>query len=895
MTRSARFRWVKAPALTCLLALGCTPAAAPPKTTAARLPSMRHEAAPELSPPGLPAVIVAELAAPEREVRFARNGVHALLATRSGGQWLVGPVQVDRNDETAVSPSNGRGGMQAVHPAPENTPAALHRHGDGFVLAWVEHPNANEQQILALPLDATGKARGAARVVGHSNETIDWVDVLGEGGPSFVVWDAQRGAKRSVALAALRPDGATSTVTLEGGRGWHAVADVDSLWFASTSDGPTPGGAVSVDRVTVTGAKLSVSHRAVTTPLSALGDVQIAAVKGGALVAWSDRRDGDLHAYVASLPTEGAARAAHAVDRLGPHALVGLTASADGARGLVAWERLSSQPTTERRIVELGTLSPEGASGEARGELVFQSNTDTPQLFADGTGFGALTLAPVRLANASPSEAAPAGPTFVRLDAELRVRSSEPLRVAEFAEATPLPGLPGFVQSPECAGEHCTAVARGAGEPSLLALVKAPVRDHGWSPAARRLAPNEPPLAEALTTLFELGHPLADFAATELSDGRTLLTWLERVPAEAVSEKSGAKLQFRFMEKDGTLGEIVTLSEKAVPVGGIDVEALPAGGDAVAAIAWVGPVQGPQFFVTRIGSKGEKVLQKTVTKIARTAPASKDGGRTLQNDVRDVDLIRDDRGGLFCAWSDTRTGAAEIFLARVDAHLDRRGAEVQLTSIKGSANEPQLAVLGDKTLVAWSETADGREQGEIHVAILETATMKVLDQGRELAASAGHSRSPGFARAPGGATLWWLDEPARQPAGTRPGDDEPRVSADDVPGLRLLALDAQGQPLAQVQRTELDGDAANSAAVRCDEGVCRVLNVTLAGGELQFDAITSLFAGAPAPRRKRLIELAGGSRDDVRITLLGAGNRALFAEENGTRTNVRQLTLRWTR
>jgi hypothetical protein len=173
--------------------------------------------------------------------------------------------------------------------------------------------------------------------------------------------------------------------------------------------------------------------------------------------------------------------------------------------------------------------------------------------------------------------------------------------------------------------------------------------------------------------------------------------------------------------------------------------------------------------------------------------------------------------------------------------------------------------------------------------------MKVLDQGRELAASAGHSRSPGFARAPGGATLWWLDEPARQPAGTRPGDDEPRVSADDVPGLRLLALDAQGQPLAQVQRTEFDGDAANSAAVRCDEGVCRVLNVTLAGGELQFDAVTSLFAGAPAPRRKRLIELAGGSRDDVRITLLGAGNRALFAEENGTRTNVRQLTLRWTR
>ena len=909
MGRSPCFRVVRTTIVACLLAVGCSPASSRLRTTAVELPKMRPEPAPELSPPGLPAVVVAELGTPEREVRFARNGIHALLATRSGGQWLVGPVRVDRDDETAVSPSPNGGGLRPVHAAAENTPAALHRQGTGFLLAWVEHTASTEDRVMALALDHDGKARGAARLIGQSNQSVDWIDVLGEGGATFIVWDAQRGAKRSIDVAAWSESslqvaaqaGATAppaspSVTLEGGRGWHAVAATDTLWFASVDEGTGGAGSVSVDRVVASGGKLAVVHRVVSATKSALGDVQLAALNQGALVAWSDRRDGDLHVYTASVGVDGQASEPNALDRLGARALVGITASGDRTRAMIAWENVSTR-AAQPRIVGLATLLPNGSKGDARGELVFQSATDTPQVFADGAGFGVLTLAPVQLAREAASLVAPAGPTFVRLDAELRVRSSEPLRIPAFSDAEPLPGLPMFVQSAECADDRCTVVARGGGAPSLLALVNVPVRDHGWSPAARRLPPLEPPLADELTTLTELDHPVADFAAAELADGRTILAWVERVAAANVTEKSGARLQLRFVEKDGKLGEIITLSEKAVPAGGIDIEALPAGSDAVAAVAWVGPVQGPQFFVTRIGPRGEKVLQKTVTKIARSVPVPKNGVPMIPNEVLDVDLTSDERGGLFCAWSDSRTGDAEIFLARLDARLDRRGNEVQLTTTKGASTEPQLVLVGDKTLVAWSETGDGRDQGDIHLATLETASMRIIDRGREIAHSAGHSRTPGFANAPAGAVLWWLDEPTRLVAGApnHTDSDAGGDASDDVPGLRVLSLDAQGQPLAQLKRLGLENDAPNSMALRCEDGSCRGVLVSLDGGDLRLDAVTTPFASGAPLRRSRLVGLSDGNHDDVRVSVTGHGNHAYFAEEHDGRTRLRKLTLRWSR
>ncbi len=896
MLQSDCSKVVRVPLVVCLLALGCAPVLLDARTKPAPLPTMRTEPAPALSPPGLPAVIVAELAAPDREARFARNGVHGLLATRAGGQWVVGPVRIDGDAEGALSTSATRGGMQPIQAASENTTAALHRHANGFLLAWVEQASANDVRVMALALGPEGKPLGPARVAGRSTQAIDWVDVLGEGGATFIVWDAKRGAKRTVELAAWGKDGPSDVLTLEGGRGWHAVAGTDALWFASVSEGLEPGGSVSLARVVSVDGKLAVDHHVISRAPSAMGDVQLAALQTGAVVAWSDRRDGDLHVYTSSVAASGAASTPRPFDSLGAQALVGITASGDRTRAMLASEHLSNH-AAPRRIVDLGTLLPDGSKGEPRGELVFQSPTDTPQVFGDGTGFGVLTLAPVRLASEPDTLAAAAGPTFVRLDGDLRLRSSEPLRIAEFSDAEPIPGLPMFVQSPECSADLCTVVARSGASPSLLALVTAPLRNLGWSPAARRVPPVEPPLAEGLMTVVEFDHAIADFSVAELADGRTVLASVERVPAAAITEKTGGRLQLRFIEKDGTVSEPITLSDKAIPVGGVDIEALPAGGDAVAAVAWSGPAQGGQVFVTRVGPHGEKLLQKTVTKLVRRRPAPRKNGPAVSgepNEVRDVDLTLDGTGGLFCTWSDTRTGNAEIFVARINAQLDRLGRELQLTSGKGASSEPQLLVLGDKTLLAWSETGEAREQGDIHLTTLETASLRVIDRGRELAHSAGHSRSPGFSKAPGGAALWWLDEPptARAPA-EAPEDSATGAALDDAPGLRVLALDPNGQPLAQVKRLALGGEAPNSMALRCETGACKGLLVSVDGGELRLDAVTTPFTGAGPLSRTRVVGLSEATREDVRVMLTDQARRAFFVEEREGRTRIRKLTLRW--
>jgi len=57
-----------------------------------------------------------------------------------------------------------------------------------------------------------------------------------------------------------------------------------------------------------------------------------------------------------------------------------------------------------------------------------------------------------------------------------------------------------------------------------------------------------------------------------------------------------------------------------------------------------------------------------------------------------------------------------------------------MTKAKGASTEPALTVIGDRTLLAWSEAQGGRNQGDIFLATIETASLHVLDPvgGREL-------------------------------------------------------------------------------------------------------------------------------------------------------------------
>ena len=75
----------------------------------------------------------------------------------------------------------------------------------------------------------------------------------------------------------------------------------------------------------------------------------------------------------------------------------------------------------------------------------------------------------------------------------------------------------------------------------------------------------------------------------------------------------------------------------------------------------------------------------------------------------------------------------------------------------------------------------------------------------------------------------------------------------------------------------------------------RPVLVSLDGGDLRLDAVTTPFASGAPLRRSRLVGLSDGNHDDVRVSVTGHGNHAYFAEEHDGRTRLRKLTLRWSR
>ncbi len=894
MFRASRYRTVKAAFLTLLLAASCTPPM-PPLTRPVKvpMPPLRGEPLPELTPPGFPAVVLAELATPETDAahlepkfRFARNRTRGLLAARSGGQWLVGPVRIDRDDASALSPADDASGMRPVHPAPDGTPSALHPHGDGFILAWAEAVDG-EWLVKALALDGSGKPRGDARVALRASQPVQWLGAYGDGETMFLVCDRSRGPTHELTVAAAERGAWSPAQVVEGGTSWNAAASKGGLWIASTS-GKSGAGAMTVTMLSRRGDRLNVSTQTLDEP-GVAQDVQVAAMNGAALLAWNARVGVDLRVYVARVGIDGGRSKAVRLDPVGSHALVDLVASGDRRRALVAFERAGA--TSEReRTVELVGVDQDGSPTTSRAALsVHTPDERVPRFFGDGSGFGMLTVAPLKLRGAQ-GEAAD-GPTVVRLDANLRLRSSEPVRIGEFPESAAGQGVPVELRAPSCEDDLCTAVAVSDGGQPLLALVKMPVRDLGWVPASRAVAPLEPPLAEELETLAEFDGTIADFAAAELLDGRILLAWLEDgsspAPGEtgpAALDRDGARLQFRIVEKDGTLGEVVTVSDKAFSAGGLDVVALPAGSNGTAVLAWVGPNPGPQVFLTRIGAKGERLQQKTVTRLPRIAPGVTPRSLTQ---VLDVDLAQMADGSFLCAWSDTRAGEPEVHLARVSPKLERRGSELRVTTTPGASTEPQLSIHSSRILVAWSETSQGSTQGDIHLVPLDPKATAVTDRARELARSAGHSRAPGFAPAPSGVALSWLDEP------TRPASGGLAPAPDDIAGLRMVSLDSSGEPLAQLVRIPADSAGTSSAAVRCDEGACRALLVSIDGSEYRFDAIATSMGTAAAPLRRTVARLPFTTQTDVRLHLTHGAERAFFVEEQDGKTLMRGLRLRW--
>jgi hypothetical protein len=897
-------------------------------------PPPKAEPAAPVGPPLLPAQVLAKVDDDNAASFFARRGEDGILFYASHGRWYTRAVGADG------APKAGEARDVAAI-ASDPTMAAIRPVGDGYLAVWAELV-AKNHVIKVLALDTDGKPRGEPAVVSQVTDDVSWLDLLPNKKGALVLWETPRDERMDVMAAPVsaagKVEGAPSAVA-QGVLGWEAEATERGAAVAMvTNEAGAPASgkrgkrrpAKTAEEAAPRGAKLGkimlteldekgkASAPVVVSPeTSAQIDVTLAEVDGKYVIAWTDERNIDAAVYVAVAEPGGKiASAPHrATAPFGEQALVSLVAEsyAPGAprskRALIAWEDQLRAPR-EGRLIHLATLGADGALGKERAGLVF-SASGPPDIEPDGDGFAVVTLAPVRELPAGVEAHgqqgvkgdAPLWPAFVRLGADLSVLASEPLRADPFADND---GVPYLTRWLSCGAGKCTAVAGGAVTPAKgpespavaapIALVSLPKRESPWKAPAFREADESPPRPVSVTALFDGDH-LAKVAAAELPGGGALSAWVTYV-LEASGPRGGkrgkgggeegetATLMVRPLAADGAPGKPVTITNKAVSIGGVALAPAPAGGKKQeTAVAWVARVRGePQVFVTKLGPDGEKLGEKGVTVISRK---KKNAPPSEASDVAIAYAGGENAGGdgWITAWVDTRDGNAEIYVAKVDRSLGKVVPDKRITEAPGDSAEVQLAVRGKDVFLVWSDARAKPDEGsgDIYLAKLDAQTLKKTGPEVRLFASATHSRTPQIVPTAKGFLVAWIEEGEENKGG-------------EGAGLRIAELDDKGALVGAPQLVRVDGGAGTvtSAALGCSAKSCRGVLTSAATDALLLGAF-EVSPGATAGPVKTIGALTGGANQDVSPVFAGASATSLFFADDavGGTGRVRWMKIAW--
>ncbi|MBW2523867.1 MAG: hypothetical protein JRI23_06825 [Deltaproteobacteria bacterium] len=887
-----------------LAACGGAPPPAPETAPTRAARSTDSPATPALAgPPAVPARVIAPIEAPQEDTLTARRGDEALLLVRRQAAWYALPFRVGGQP---ADQEQGPASYLAVGEAPTGElRAGLAAVGDGYLAVWAS-PRAGQSEIRALVLSADGRPRGRARTLARAVEPIRWVEVLAHEGRALLLWELDRQGTRELQVTPWREEGPTPVpvVAASGFLAWHATATRDGAVVVTVqttgSSAGTPLGRVALREVAADGtlgALVSVSDSPTAQP-----DAQVAAVGSRYVVAWTDTRplllpssapdDGDPHVHVASVTrsTGQATSPRRPLPPVGPQALVALLGQPELGSVLLAWEPQLHRRAADRRI-HLSRLDAEGNPSGKQTLLSFQASADAPHFAAAADGLVTVTLTQAaveaRAADPPAIDRAAVVPTYVRLDDSLELTASEPIRVAAYGE----PGIPRLVRSLSCVGDRCSALAVG-GDPPVLATVDLIPRPSPWLPAAQPLPGTPRPAATSLGTVTSADTRLAEVTAARLANEATLVAWVTDVQ-EPMGRRSSTKPQreaslgFRFVSAEGLAGNARVLSERAISVGGVAAAAaVPSDDDSAAAVlAWAAPAGGyPQVFVTKLDADGKKLTQRAVSRASRHRPAAPG----LPNQVADVDIASDGRSGYLLAWVDTRHGNAEIYAARLDARLQRKGAAQRITQAPGASTEVRIAVGPTQSRLIWSDAREQPTEGaaDVYTASISTATAEKLGDEQRLARTESHSRTPGIAPTSAGYLAWWIEQP--EAIGSGAGS-----------GVRVLRLDQGGSPLGRAGWIAPAERRVTSAHFRCLGNRCRGAVASVRDGLLQLDAVSLPTDGpptaSPAPARTPVALLADGSAQDCSLAAADPdlGALAFIAPRTGGGGRARYLRLTW--
>lgn len=917
------------------VALACS-GAPPPVKDAARTPP-RPSAAPA-KPPDNPAFLSASLLAQIEDEKsspyFARRGSDGLLLYSVGGRWVARAVDTEGKPKS-VTPVD-------IGPAPNTSMAVLKAAGEGYVVVWSELVAQNHAvKLLTLGLD--GKPRGEPLLVTQVIEELAWVDVLPNAEGALVLWDVPRDDRADLFMAPFLGGkiAAAPALIVKGAIGWEAVATERGAAIATVGAAPVAAPAPKAKKPPPAEeapppaeAKLGIilftevdTHGKPSAPVtvsaepSAQVDVELIALGGKYILAWTDERHIDACVYTASVDPGGKVSVPphRATAPVGEQALVALVSAPYGAgtdqgkRALVAWEDLLRAPR-DGRLIHLATVGPDGVFGKERATLTF-SASGPPDLVPDGDGFAALTLAPAPEevpADAPQSDGAappPAvakkrevWPSYVRFGSDLSVIASAPIRAAPFGGD----GLPDLTWGLTCSGGACTALASGSGQSAPLASVSLPKRPSKWKAPAWRDADDGLPRPVSVSALFDGDH-LAKVAAADLPGAGSLAAWVTyylegagngRKKASQANAEEGpfATLGVRPIGADGAPGKTSILSRKALSIGGLAIAPVredagapakkPEAKKPEAVLAWVARERGePQVFVTRVGADGAKIAQKGVTVIARKKPP-----KGVPSEASDVAIV-DSGDGFIVAWVDTRDGNAEIYVAKLDRALNKVVPDRRITEAPGDSAEVQIAVRGQDVFLVWSDARKSPDEGsgDIYLAHLEGATLKKVAPETLLFASALHSRTPQITSTGSGFLVSWIEDAF--------GVGKTDATATTERGMRIAQLDAKGMMIGAPQLLRGEGQApVTSATIGCSavRGGCRGVLTSAVGETLVLGAF-SLSPGSPPSALKTIAALTGATTQDVSpVFPSGTATSLFFADDAvGGSGRVRWMQIAW--
>lgn len=905
---AARRGGAAAAVFTLALAAGCGPV--PPKVVMpprpAKIVTPPAKTGPKLEGGAFAATAIDDIESEANAHYFARQKDGALLVFARGDRFFARAAGLDGAPRGAQAVDIGAAPSGAV----ELLLGMLAPVGDGYVFAWAER-EAGRTRIVTQAIDASGAPRGAHANLTEIAEEVWALDVLPRPSGALVAWETwsqqmQHGDVLAVPLDAKGTATGPAAPLASGVLAWFKAPSADAIAVVL----PAPGKEESDPGTVVTGkvavVPLDASGKAkplveISASPTAQPDVQVAEIGGRIVLAWTDMRDLDAAVWTATVDKNGSitSPAKRATPPTGEQALIaiagGSTVSGAVPRGLLAWEDVLRTPTDER-LIHLATLGSDGALSKERATVKFLARTEDddanedanaappePAIAADADGFGVITLAPMWRGAEAPAKATIL-PTFVRFGADLTVQSAEPIRAELFGED----GLPYSVdpRSFACVAGACSAVGVAASQPAHVGVVQLASRKTDWTTPALRDTDDAPPRAASLTSLHN-GDQIARVAATELSGGGALTAWTtyfpEGDPGSRAKKNGGAEVEIVAAPKDATapLPAPISLSKKAVSVGGVAVSPSQGGDKKEIAVAWVAREKGEsQVYVTKVDEAGKKLGQKKLTVIPR---AKKNAAASEASDVAIAWSPADSVEGWIVAWVDTRDGNAEVYAAKLDRNLNKIGPDHRITEAAGDAAEVQILVRGKETFLAWSDSRQKSDEGrgDIYVQRIDTRALTKIGSETRLAATPMHSRSPVLVPGPSG-SVWasWIEEPGE--------------GAEAGGSVRFAVLDERGSP---TMTTRVNGDPKHvvvSSTLACGDKGCHVIVGRSGGDALWIDAF-DLSAAAQPGGLKTLLTLPGVGTTDISPTFADRTATNLFfaADAASGLGRVRRLKIDW--